>query len=327
MSESRHAQIESSTFQPWTSTTGVPEPLLIAVDGNGTLLKSDGVSVSEYSRKVFGGIQARGIPIVLVTARPFEKAKSTCARAGLTQYVITENGSRAVNIADGSVLHESWLSGVEVAQPLERIRAAMPGECFFVQLVKEGGWIEVGHPWLHSDAQRPVATKLFARQVADVIETLRQGAQCAKTYVTVPSSTNFSATMAELRGVVGEGWELREIQAVVPGVTNTCDVQSTQVNKVDGLVGLCRSLGISTEHVWAFGDDANDVRMLSEMGWGVRMSNHKPALSGVGRAATVFSNDHDGVARYLEEEFEKAGWVTEGCGACVSPQDEEPSQQ
>lgn len=285
-----------------------PEPLLIALDGNGTLLKSDGVSISDYSRGVFERVQARGIPVVLVTARPFARAQATCASAGLTQYVITENGARAVGIADGASIYESWLSAADTAGPLERIRAALPGQCFFVQLVREGGWIEEGHPWLQCDAQRSVAERLFRRVVSDVVATLRdEGAECAKTYVTVPGSADFSATMAELRGVVGEGWEMRELQAPVPGATNSFDVQSSRVNKADGLVGLCGALGIPTERVWAFGDDANDLRMLTEMGWGVRMQNHKPQLSGVGRDITRFSNDDDGVARYLEEHLLEAG--------------------
>ena len=55
--------------------------------------------------------------------------------------------------------------------------------------------------------------------------------------------------------------------------------------------------------VWAFGDDANDLRMLSEVGWGVRMANHLPALAGVGQDVTEFTNEEDGVAKYLEKHL------------------------
>mmetsp|Transcript_86235 Transcript_86235/g.241195 ORF Transcript_86235/g.241195 Transcript_86235/m.241195 type:complete len:98 (-) Transcript_86235:107-400(-) len=51
----------------------------------------------------------------------------------------------------------------------------------------------------------------------------------------------------------------------------------------------------------------NDIRMLTEMGWGVRMLNHKPQLSDVGKDSTKFSNDDDGVARYLEEHILASG--------------------
>merc|ERR1719213_1326100 len=99
-----------------------PQPRLIAVDGNGTLLKSDGASISEYTKTVIERVQSKGIPVVLVTARPFERARETCTRAGMREYVITENGARAVRISDGSAVYESWLEGPVAAQPLQRIR-------------------------------------------------------------------------------------------------------------------------------------------------------------------------------------------------------------
>merc|ERR1712070_30396 len=142
--------------------------------------------------------------------------------------------------------------------------------------------------------------KLFEKVVPDVVKTLLEGAQCAKTYITVPSSSDFDSTIAEIKTVVGEEWQLRKIDNLLPGISNTCDLQSTSVNKVDGLIGLCKALNISTDNVWAFGDDHNDVRMLTEMGWGVRMANHKPQLGEIGKDCTQFSNDDDGVAKYLE---------------------------
>merc|ERR1712187_1013688 len=105
--------------------------------------------------------------------------------------------------------------------------------------------------------------------------------------------------MADLGQVVGEGWALREIKQLLPaGTPNTFEVQSTRVNKAGGLSGLCAALEISMASVWAFGDDSNDVPMLSEVGWGVRMKNHLPALDGVGKDVTDCSNDEDGVAKY-----------------------------
>eukprot|EP00928_Gymnodinium_smaydae_P066777 TRINITY_DN4973_c1_g1_i1.p1 TRINITY_DN4973_c1_g1~~TRINITY_DN4973_c1_g1_i1.p1 ORF type:complete len:255 (-),score=47.40 TRINITY_DN4973_c1_g1_i1:29-724(-) len=197
-----------------------PKPRLVAVDGNGTLLRGDGVTVSDYTRDVLQRVEALGIPVVLATARPFAKARATCELAGISQYVVTENGARAVRIGDGTSVHESWLEGPEAAAPLQRIRAALPG-CFFVQLVAEGGIIEANHPWLQNETQREVAQRLFAKTVAEVPAALAEpGMRCAKAYITVPDAGDFEATMAELRSVIGDDWELRKIQAILPGVEN-----------------------------------------------------------------------------------------------------------
>eukprot|EP00665_Eupelagonemidae_sp_cell47_P000650 gene650-486_t len=125
---------------------------------------------------------------------------------------------------------------------------------------------------------------------------------CAKSYVTAPASEDFAATMAAVTAAAGEGWATREIRQLLPGGTaRTCELQSARVDKADGLAALCRSVGVPTEEVWAFGDDTNDARMLGEMGWGVRMANHVAGLAGVGDDVTTLSNDEDGVAAYLEE--------------------------
>ncbi|CAE8709737.1 unnamed protein product [Polarella glacialis] len=82
----------------------------------------------------------------------------------------------------------------------------------------------------------------------------------------------------------------------------------------DGLRGLCESVGISIGNVWAFGDDSNDLRMLSEMGWGVRMANHQPDLAGIGDDVTTFSNAEDGVAKYLQETLSSRSEVVKSNG-------------
>lgn len=241
--------------------------------------------------------------MVLVTGRPFEKAKPMLERAGMRHYVVTENGARAASVEDGRPLFEQWLDGPDAAEPLRALRERMPGRCFLAQLTGDGGLIDEAHPWLNAEATRAPALKFFAKPVGDVAEELPEGRQCAKCYVTVPSSEDFEATMAELRHAVGGSWEVRQIRQLLPGMTNTCEVQSTSVNKANGLVGLCKAIGVPTEAVWAFGDDSNDIRMLQEMGWGVRMANHLPGLAGVGDDVTERTNEEDGFAHYLEKHL------------------------
>ncbi|CAJ1392541.1 unnamed protein product [Effrenium voratum] len=270
-----------------------PACRLVAVDGNGTLLGADG-SVSEDTRSVIQRLEAKGIPVVLATARPFEKAKATLASAGMGHYALTENGARAVRISDGSAVWERWLEGHLVAGVLRRVKEHWPG-AHLAQLTSCGGLLEEGHPWLKEPDSKEAAEKIFRTKVPDVVEELAKGGSCAKTYVHLPEAADFPAAMQELQGLLGDGWELREIKQLLPKTFNTCEVQSCLVNKAEGLAQLCQ--------VWAFGDDANDRRMLSEVGWGVRMANHLPALGGIGKDVTELTNEEDGVAKYLEKHL------------------------
>lgn len=282
-----------------------PPCRLVAVDGNGTLLGADGTTISEYTRSVISKIEAKGIPVVLATGRPFEKARATLEKAGMSQYVLTENGARAVRIADGTAVWETWLDGSEVAGVLHRIQEKMPSACF-AQLTAEGGLLEEKHPWLQDEISKGPAEKIFRRKVPDVVQEIAKGYKCAKTYLHLPEALDFAEAMKEVKACVGDAWEVREIKQLLPKMHNCCEVQSSRVNKADGLRELCQVAGIPLDQVWAFGDDLNDVRMLSEVGWGVHMANHLPALKGIGKDITDFSNEADGVARYLEKHLLKA---------------------
>ncbi|CAK0861571.1 unnamed protein product [Prorocentrum cordatum] len=232
-----------------------PAPALVAVDGNGTLLGADGSS----------------------------KALATLEKAGMQRYaggayegddarlVITENGARAIQVEGGRALYELWLDGPEYGAAIRGIRQGSQSRCFFAQLTKGGGLIEEGHPWLQCEELALEARRFFASAVADIAEELHEGVKCAKCYVTVPSSEDFDATMAELKASAGTGWEVRPIKQLLPGITKTCELQSDRVNKADGLAGLCQAIGVQMQSVWAFGDDLNDLRMLQEVGWGVRI--------------------------------------------------------
>jgi len=284
-----------------------PQCRLVALDGNGTLLGDDGITVNEYTRSVLGRVQDLGIPVVMVTGRGLEKARPTLESADLRDYVITENGARVMRISDGQPISELWLPSDRAAEPIRSIkRRFKEGACSFAQLTSDGGIIEESHPWLKLDGQDlETAHRLFRSKVADLESSLTDAPrQCAKSYVTGAESSDFPATIRELQEAVGEGWSVRQIKQLLPGgVSNTCEVQSDSVNKADGVGALCKFLGISLESVWAFGDDSNDLRMLTESGWGVRMRNHTPSLENVGSDVTRLTNKEDGVAVYLEEHL------------------------
>jgi len=230
-----------------------PSCRLVALDGNGTLIKDDGVSVSEYTREVLGRVQDLGIPVVLVSGRSLEKARSTLELVGLRQYVITENGVRAMRIQDGHALFELWLEGPEAAEPLRRVRSGLGDvACSFAQLSADGGIIEESHPWLRAEGEpKDVTRKLFAHIVPDVVQALGTGRRCAKCYVTVESSMDFVATMKQIEEAAGEGWSVRQIKQLLPGgTTNTCEVQSDRVNKAQPIPAKCRATKSTRPTAW-----------------------------------------------------------------------------
>lgn len=74
---------------------------------------------------------------------------------------------------------------------------------------------------------------------------------------------------------------------------------SKKYSKAIGVVKLCKYLNIPIEKTIAFGDSDNDIEMLNVVEKGIAMKNSSEDL-GV-KEITLYTNDEDGVARYLED--------------------------
>ena len=76
------------------------------------------------------------------------------------------------------------------------------------------------------------------------------------------------------------------------------------VTKASGNRELVRLLGRELSDVIAFGDDKGDMGMLREAGVGVIMKNAADELKEDGLIVSEYTNDEDGVARFLLKYFD-----------------------
>lgn len=74
--------------------------------------------------------------------------------------------------------------------------------------------------------------------------------------------------------------------------------------KALGNRNLMKLTGGKLEDIIAFGDDYGDFDMLREAGVGVMMKNGRPELLGKTSHISEFTNDEDGVARFLAKWFD-----------------------
>lgn len=74
--------------------------------------------------------------------------------------------------------------------------------------------------------------------------------------------------------------------------------------KAQGNKKLMELVGSDLSQVIAFGDDLGDLEMLQQAGVGVLMCNAKEELHGSCAHLSKYSNDEDGVARFLLEHFD-----------------------
>lgn len=74
-----------------------------------------------------------------------------------------------------------------------------------------------------------------------------------------------------------------------------------QVSKSNGIKSVCDLHGFTMDEVCVFGDAANDHDMLQKAGLGVCMINGDDTTKSMSNDITKYTNDEDGVAKYIEE--------------------------
>ena len=81
------------------------------------------------------------------------------------------------------------------------------------------------------------------------------------------------------------------------------EVISPGVHKAKPL-NTCRvTLELNKKNILAFGDEDNDLEMIEYAGHGVAMKNGIDELKNIANAITPFTNDENGLAKYLQEYF------------------------
>lgn len=81
---------------------------------------------------------------------------------------------------------------------------------------------------------------------------------------------------------------------------NSGDVGRVGISKATGIKAVIKHFNIDISDTYAFGDDSNDVDMLSSVGCGVAMTPHSPMLDNVAKKFTVGVGE-EGVYKGLEE--------------------------
>jgi hypothetical protein len=73
--------------------------------------------------------------------------------------------------------------------------------------------------------------------------------------------------------------------------------------KLRGMHALARHLRFTLRETMFIGDWVNDIPLLREVGFPVAMRHAPSAVSSCARAMTLFTNDEDGVCRFLQSYF------------------------
>ena len=263
---------------------------LIATDLDGTLLRSDGQSVSPRTQRALRDAREAGITVVLVSARGPVGVGAVAEAAGCDGLAICSNGALVLDLATREVVRHRPLASDVAARIVRTLRQRLPEVCFATETEGvfaleppfEGAW-EWRPPagTRYDDALALVAapvTKLIARDTTRTVADLAAAA----------------------RDAAGDG------AAVAVSGEWVVEISAAGVNKAAALEALADELGIAAAEVVAFGDYPNDLPMLEWAGRSIAPANaHPDVLARVDQVTAA--NDDDGVARTIEKLLRGGG--------------------
>lgn len=259
-------------------------PKLVAIDFDGTLLRSD-ASVSERTLAAVRAASQAGIRSMIVTGRPPRWLHPIADLLEHRGTAIAANGALVVDLSTLKVLDIHYVDRAAAATVIERLRKSFPDVTFGVE--RPNGFAhERGYP-------RGIRRSERMPQVAyvDTVDELLSEPPI-KILARVPSVPVDDAARTAIEVLDG-------VANVYFSSIDLLEIAPAGVSKASALERIAGQWGISSDDIVAVGDMPNDIPMITWAGFGVAVANAHPQVRAVADHITA-SNDDDGVALLLE---------------------------
>ena len=267
---------------------------IIALDLDGTLLNSD-KELTERSYRALEDAAALGIEIVPTTGRFYDGMPEVIRDLPFVNYAITINGAQVSNVRTGEVLYRAeipWQRAVELMEYFDTLPVVY--DCY----LGNGAFMTAAMRENINDYTDNPHYRKMVRQLRVPVPELK--AFLAERKEDVQKSQIFTMDAALRRQVLEEVPRRFPDLIATSALAHNVEVNEMRANKGAAVLALARHLGLSAEHVMAFGDGLNDISMIEAAGTGMVMANGFDEVKA--RADYITDDcDHDGVAAAIEK--------------------------
>lgn len=248
---------------------------MVALDLDGTLLRSD-KSISPRTLRVLHLLRCRGVEIAIATARPPRAVMSLLPEQLQNITLICYNGAEIHHA--GRLIHRQYILPDDVSSIVQAIGYDESVRMIAVEcedVFYSRGEVEAFFPGLPAESLDSL--DLDNQPAAKVLLGLSKHARVQDLRDRLPNECIMTVTDEE----------------------TLCQIMHRDVDKVNAIRLVAGLHGYSLAEVVAFGDDHNDMEMVTKCGLGVAMGNAVPELKQIADLVTS-TNDQDGVAYVLE---------------------------
>jgi len=271
----------------------IEKPGIVAVDLDGTLLKSDH-TLSERTIEALRALENRNCRVVISTGRSYEGMMKYKDQIGLKTPVICYNGAVIADGGTDRVLHQ-WLLPTDIARAAHQYAKS---KGIYFQAFRDG---QLFYEY-ECEQSRYYEASIGLKGMLTDFETW-ESLEVTKALMIMPPSRE-----------PGEFPELHEAQEYFRNLYGDrlyCALSKPfylefingKGSKGNALHQVGVDLGVSREKIAAFGDGFNDLEMLEYAGVSVAMANAPQGVRERCLYTTPCTNDEDGVADFIERHF------------------------
>lgn len=261
---------------------------IIAIDLDGTTLRSDGVTVTDYTKRIFDLVQAQGHQIIIATGRPYRMAIQIYKDLSLKTPMVNFNGAMATipdqhwDHAISKHIDKSLVFDLIKKQEAFKLDflAAEFRRKFFINS------FEHASPSLFGIASfEPYHQMRMEKLNDDPNAILLQ--------------TRYTDKL-KLAAHIDDYFHNQVNVSAWGGQNGILEVVPKGVSKASALKHILKVNGQDKSDLIAFGDEHNDIEMLAFAGTGYAMANASDTLLPHADHQIPYTNDEDGVAKTLE---------------------------
>ena len=266
---------------------------LLLTDLDGTLLRSDHLTVSPRTREAFAAAKTRGIRLCACTGRLLCMLPPAVAEMGF-DYAITSNGASCNDLRTGERLFSAYIPARNAEAAWELLKQSdcmvewFVGGDLLMDRHNYGQWERRLRPRWH----REYLSTGGGIVVEDIRSFFAQGAPELEKISVFDCPPGMRESVIEPMLALG-------CFEISTSLGHNFEITDLAADKGQALHSLCAHLGITPAQTVAFGDGGNDDELLEAAGTGVEMANGLDSLKAIADAVTL-SNDEDGVADYIE---------------------------
>lgn len=267
------------------------ETKIIAMDLDGTLMSTDHLTVTEYTKQTLIKAHEKGIRLAIATGRPMALIENVIEQIPFVDYVIYSNGACVFDRNKNEIIYSDLIDEKTSTEIIEHFL----NEPVFFEIYIDGK----SHYQLGRDEYLDfnMLPKAFVEEVTgtmtghqDLLEFVKGKAIEKLTMYSVKSDKycHYSNMLKEYNLSVAES------------LKNSIEATTITANKGNALKGICEELGFSPDEAMSFGDSGNDCPMLEYAGLSFAMENGSDECKASAKYVTV-SNGADGVAKMIEK--------------------------